>query len=336
MEVHLGGRLKLAADLVRAESIGDLTRRLYAGIGEIFGTDSVGFDVLEPNTHRLRSTSAQGVSEFFLARYDQVGRDIDPVLNRALISKNIAYNLHMMSEAEWRSLRIYRDAFSLHRMTSLVYAPVIVDGKVIATFNLARGEGQAAFGTRELQEAGEVAGLLGAVISSLQRSESLAHELELFRSAFDLADEPSVISDMRRAVRYTNRAARRILDGQTDDAPSFDEAVIRFQNRDPATDTTEGLVQRTVPLDSCDAFLAFLRSAPYADALPEWLFEALTPRERDVVMLVSKGLRDAEIAQRLSLSVHTVKGYLREVLRKTGARSRVELARMAVDGRRSC
>ena len=52
----------------------------------------------------------------------------------------------------------------------------------------------------------------------------------------------------------------------------------------------------------------------------------LSPRESEVAGFVRQGLRNAEIAQRLSLSEHTVKQNLKSVFRKLGLRSRTELA----------
>lgn len=59
------------------------------------------------------------------------------------------------------------------------------------------------------------------------------------------------------------------------------------------------------------------------EALP-WL--ELSPREREVASCVRQGLRNTEIACRLSLSEHTVKQNLKSVFRKLGLRSRTELA----------
>lgn len=52
----------------------------------------------------------------------------------------------------------------------------------------------------------------------------------------------------------------------------------------------------------------------------------LTPRERQVVTLVSQGLKNTEIARALSISPGTVKVHLMHVFEKTGARDRQELA----------
>ena len=51
----------------------------------------------------------------------------------------------------------------------------------------------------------------------------------------------------------------------------------------------------------------------------------LTPREEEVLTLIISGCTDREIAERLSLSPQTVRGYSKDIRRKFGARSRVEL-----------
>lgn len=58
----------------------------------------------------------------------------------------------------------------------------------------------------------------------------------------------------------------------------------------------------------------------------DWTTITLTPRETELISLVSQGLRNKEIAGRLALSEPTVKVYLSRLFRKIGVTDRVELA----------
>lgn len=53
----------------------------------------------------------------------------------------------------------------------------------------------------------------------------------------------------------------------------------------------------------------------------------MTARETTVARLAAEGMRDREIAEALHMSIHTVKQHLKNGYRKSGVRSRVELAR---------
>jgi DNA-binding NarL/FixJ family response regulator len=61
--------------------------------------------------------------------------------------------------------------------------------------------------------------------------------------------------------------------------------------------------------------------------------EAFSPVEVELVGLVTAGLTNRAVAERMGLSAKTVEVYLSRIYRKTGLRSRVELAVAAHDGR---
>lgn len=62
----------------------------------------------------------------------------------------------------------------------------------------------------------------------------------------------------------------------------------------------------------------FQRTGPTASE------ETLTLREREVLGMIGRGLRNAEVAQALQLSENTIAGYIKEIYRKLGISSRAE------------
>lgn len=58
-------------------------------------------------------------------------------------------------------------------------------------------------------------------------------------------------------------------------------------------------------------------------------YEALTPREREVLHLVAEGLTSGEIAGRLFISPRTAESHRANLMRKLGLRSRTDLVRFA-------
>jgi len=58
-------------------------------------------------------------------------------------------------------------------------------------------------------------------------------------------------------------------------------------------------------------------------------FDALSPRELEVAMLLTQGLRQDDIARRLSLSAKTINTHKSRLFEKTGVQDNIALARLA-------
>ncbi len=67
-----------------------------------------------------------------------------------------------------------------------------------------------------------------------------------------------------------------------------------------------------------------------AASRPDDRLDALTPREREVLQLLTEGLDGAGIAERLFLSQATVRNHIQHVLAKLGVHSRVEAVAYAL------
>jgi DNA-binding NarL/FixJ family response regulator len=71
------------------------------------------------------------------------------------------------------------------------------------------------------------------------------------------------------------------------------------------------------------------------ESLPESAAELLTPRELDVLVAISDGLSNKAVAQKLGISLHTVKFHVESLLRKLGARTRAEAVARGLERRKA-
>ncbi|MFM7578554.1 MAG: response regulator transcription factor, partial [Microcystaceae cyanobacterium] len=61
----------------------------------------------------------------------------------------------------------------------------------------------------------------------------------------------------------------------------------------------------------------------------------LTTTEMKVVQLVSQGLSNREIAEKLNVSQRTIESHISNMLNKTGLHNRTELARWAMESHKA-
>lgn len=73
----------------------------------------------------------------------------------------------------------------------------------------------------------------------------------------------------------------------------------------------------------------FRRLSQLTPQPPEEELPALTPREQEVLALVAQGDSDKEIADKLTISIHTVKSHMRNILGKLHLSHRYEAAQYA-------
>lgn len=92
-------------------------------------------------------------------------------------------------------------------------------------------------------------------------------------------------------------------------------------------DAGEALLSPSVTRRLVEEFAA----RPARTIRPSPLLDTLTAREREVLVLVARGLTNSEIAEHLVVSEATVKSHLGRVLMKLEARDRVQLVVFAYD-----
>ena len=164
----------------------------------------------------------------------------------------------------------------------------------------------------------QVAGEVDSVAAALDAYRLLAPDVVV--AHLDLAD-PDGLAGVRAVRGLDPAAVVLVLCGRRDQERAAAAAV--------RAGASGWLVEDASGTELARALLAAAegRSMVPAAALAEVAGAvALTDREREVLGLVRRGLRDKQIAERLVISVKTVEKHVGAVLRKTGAANRTELA----------
>lgn len=118
-------------------------------------------------------------------------------------------------------------------------------------------------------------------------------------------------------------ALKRLADGEVVLSPSVARRILA-SFRVPAADGSNPSAPASAPGSSPGpASASGFAAASAPGAAPE---PALTPRQVEVLGLVARGLRVAEVARVLGLSDQTVAGYVKDIYRKLDISSRAEAA----------
>ncbi|MEV8631610.1 AAA family ATPase [Streptosporangium sp. NPDC051023] len=159
---------------------------------------------------------------------------------------------------------------------------------------------------------------------------------------------PAVSATHARGLRERDREALgRAVAGHTDPwaraSAAEDLGVLLSADgdcRDLAVETLDDALSRYGAMEAIrDAARVRGRLRMLGERRRHWVrtdhpvsgWDSLTGTERAVCELVSRGLTNRQSAEQLFISEHTVAFHLRQIFRKLGIRSRVELARLAAE-----
>jgi DNA-binding CsgD family transcriptional regulator/GAF domain-containing protein len=335
--------LAFARELAAASSYQQLERAFALGFGRVMDVRMSGFYALDPESTRIAHNVAVNVSDVFVARYVRA-MERDPLLAEARLTGRPVYNLALMSAQEWEESEAYRLAYATHRMRHVAELPVASRGEVVGALHFASSDPARSFEASDFALADAISSVLGVAIDRIHREGRTTRDLDRARAALELAGVAVVVSDPAAPALELNAAARQLLSEIVDGDERLFELLARPAGEErhvrrlevELTGGGEGeLYAHLERFGGPDAELVAvleLRGAP--ERVPAHRLAGLTPRERDVALLVVDGLTDKEIAAHLSLSRHTVGQYTGQIYRKLAVRSRAELIALLLRGGR--
>jgi DNA-binding CsgD family transcriptional regulator len=332
--------LAYAEAVCGAEDMKEFDRRCMAALARLIPAPMYGFYELDPHTGNPLRVAARNVSDAFLAKYEQGGRDSDLVFESLVDTGKATYSLDLCSIDEWVDSDIYQGYKRLHTIRQGIEAPVHSDRGLIGTLHFASNADERVFGPEAVELAGALGRITGIAIERLRARERLELERDRAIAALELMQAAVVVSDPSDLELDLNPRARSLIG----DVVDGEEALYRVLTRPDAN----GGFSRETEVELRDGERALLRGYSSDvgdpsgslttvleldrgtdDSVPKPLL-VLTEREREVAQAVVEGHSDREIGERLFLSHHTVRQHVKQIYRKVGVDSRVALTRLVL------
>jgi two-component system, NarL family, nitrate/nitrite response regulator NarL len=165
------------------------------------------------------------------------------------------------------------------------------------------------------------------VVAQVSADSDLTNALSVYQPqviVWDLGWESSTALDRLIDLRETLPPVVVLLRDESAASEAWTAGARGLLRRDASGETLlaamEAVTHGLVTLDPTMA----LTVIPVRDRSMSQPVDELTPREREVLQLMAEGLPNKIIAQRLSISEHTVKFHINAILSKLGAQSRTD------------
>jgi DNA-binding CsgD family transcriptional regulator/PAS domain-containing protein len=206
------------------------------------------------------------------------------------------------------------------------------------------------------QPAKDLATLLSDALNRALEYRSLLIQTDLLSRALDTTSSSVLLFDNEGRILFANPSADHLLSQQTEDnllarcnnqprQPLFTllgSFVERIATRGGAESSWKGTIEiadehmmacevTAVPAPASDGPNAVLVTLQPTESESDARVQAfssghdLSPREKEVLQLLGRGLTTAAMAEELGISPHTIRDHLKHLYRKTGTTGRSEL-----------
>ena len=206
----------LYQNLAAATTESQLRSCLMDNISQHFGVQRWGLYLLDEDNN-LASFDVVGVSSQFVARYNAVGKAIDPVLKYVLDYHAPAHEEMVLAPGQWKQSKLYRRCCAEHDHEHIMTGPIVGEGNLIGTIHFARIGSTPAFTPLELTNLSAVCLHFSATLAKLRLSSKKNTQL-LDRyltprevQIADLVAKGMTNADIARKLWITNNTVKQAL-----------------------------------------------------------------------------------------------------------------------------
>ena len=161
--------------LSQATTERDLRNTLMDNLNRHFEVQRWGL-YLSQNNGELLSSDVVGVSDRFVAKYNAMGKAVDPVLKYVLDYHAPAHEELVLPSGQWKQSKLYRYCCREYDHEHIMTGPIVGNGNLIGTIHFARVNDSRSFDYQDLAKLSGVCLHVSACLSKL-RSERVS-ELE--------------------------------------------------------------------------------------------------------------------------------------------------------------
>lgn len=308
----------------------EIESEFFSSISSIIPAHATAIYLFKSLQEKPDYISGKGVDKDFLSYYEKKGREIDPLKNWIMNKRSPNQSQLLLGLKGWQHHPVY-DVVKTASIDFAMQAPIVSGNEIIGSLNFGRSFSEGEFKKHDLLTISILSHFLGLAFMRSFGKNSIAEYNTMFHKGIDNMKQSMIITDGNRNINYANHAAKGTIIrhyGQEKPETKFINSLgeITYSSTDYEEIIVDNLKLRKclLPGSKNKQSIVFLDDNP-PPSINSTIQEILTSREIDVLMLVERGMKNKEIAEKLFISVNTVKRHLDNMYGKLNVGSRTKL-----------
>lgn len=308
----------------------EIESEFFSSISSIIPAHATAIYLFKSMKEKPDYISGKGVDKDFLSYYEKKGREIDPLKNWIMNKRSPNQSQLLLGLEGWQHHPVY-DVVKTASIDFAMQAPIVNGDDIIGSINFGRSFSEGEFKKQDLLTISILSHFLGLTIIDTFGKKSITEYNRIFYNGIDNMKQSMIITDKDYNINYANHAAKGTIIrhfGQDKTETRFINKLeeVSYNLTEKKETVIDNLKLRTCPIPGLKnkQSIVFLDDNP-PPSINRAIQEILTSREIDVLMLVERGMKNKEIAEKLFISVNTVKRHLDNMYGKLNVGSRTQL-----------
>jgi len=306
----------------------ELESEFFNSISSIIPAHATALYLFNSSKQNPSYISGKGIDEDFISYYEKKGREVDPLRSWIMSKRSPNQSQLLLGLKGWRQHPVY-NVVKTASIDFAMQSPIVSGDEIIGTINFGREFSEGPFNKLDLCSISILSHFLGlAIINSFGSNNLMDYNLRFYKSINEMA-QGMLIADEDHNINYINSAARGVIVkylGNEKSEKIFTNLLEAAENGDYKAKINNNLELRSCPMPGSKRkqTIVFIDETP-PPIINKSVKEILTTREIDVLILLERGMQNKQIAEKLNISVNTVKRHLENMYGKFNVNTRTKL-----------